>query len=87
MVGIVELIVVSAQKLNRDDGNIVAHVVSVLVFGFVLWGISLFCVYVGYWLAFWVSGRLGIGGWQFGIPTLLAFVAIYAVVAAIGRTM
>jgi hypothetical protein len=88
--GVVELIVVSIPK-NRIDISLVSlvgHVVGVMGFGFLLWVFSLLFACVGYWLAFWISRRLGVGGgWQFSIPALFALVAIYAAVAAIGRMM
>ncbi|UUO05344.1 hypothetical protein M4951_18420 [Blastopirellula sp. J2-11] len=87
MAAIVELIVVSAQNLDQKDISIAPHTVSVLLFGFVVWSISILFTCIGYWLGVFVSRRAGLGGAQFGIRTLLAFVAIYAVVAAMGRMM
>ena len=86
-VAIVELIVVNELKHNLRQGNFVGYVVDGLGFLFPFWSFCLLFAFVGYWLASWASGQLGIGGWQFGIPTLLALVAIYAIVAAIGRMM
>jgi hypothetical protein len=87
MAGIIEFEVIDALLLGRTETNFFARIAARLVFDSVLWSVAILFVCVGYGLGFWASGRLGVGGWQFGIPTLLAFVAIYAVVAAIARTM
>jgi len=86
--GVVELFVVTILRSDRGDiRNIVAQTISVMVFGFVLWGIALFFACAGYCSAFWVSGRLGVGGGQFSIGNLLALAALYAGIAAIGRML
>jgi hypothetical protein len=91
---IVELLTVIELRHNVRHGNIVGYVFAWLVLLLPFWMFCLLFAVVGYWLAFWASRRLGIGGrqlgtagWQFGLSTLLAFVAVYAVVAAIGRMM
>jgi uncharacterized membrane protein YeaQ/YmgE (transglycosylase-associated protein family) len=84
LAGIVEFVIVSTLMMNRSDINFVAQVLSVMFFGLVLWGISLFCVFAGYSLAFWISKRLVAGADRFGVLVLFSLGTIYAFIAALG---
>ncbi len=84
---IVELLVVNELRHNLRSGNIVADVLGGLGFAFPFWTFCLLFACLGYWSAFWISFRLQVDGGHFGKMAFLSFVAIYAVVAAIGRTM
>jgi|GEM_PF-4360791 len=85
MGGIIELIAINIQKMDRHEMNFFWGIISALVLGSVVWGIALLSACTGYWLAYWASGRRSARRWQLGIPTLLVLFAFYAVVAAIGR--
>ncbi len=95
---IVELIVIDELRHNRRPGSIVAYVIGSLGFFLVpLWARCLLFACVGYLMAFWAAGvnyRLRsengiqrVRRAQFSISTILALIALYGVVAAIGSAI
>jgi hypothetical protein len=95
---IVELCAVNvlsiAQKDDRQGFSFLGMLSSTLFFGFNVWCISLLCLFVGYLLSSKlvtlycahssIDDRPHVNRNRFGIRTMLALVAAYAAVAAIG---
>jgi hypothetical protein len=86
-VGILEFVTVTTYSVRRSDINILPQIASVLFFGFVLWGISLFFVAIGYFAGAFFGNKLSIASTQTNIGVVALVVVLYFAIAAVATAI